>query len=71
MLRTLRPPRVAIDERERALTEVPSRSVLEPSPRERVQLAALHAVLMYHDRQDAVDIKVIDRQRRSRYMHDL
>lgn len=60
MLRTLRPPRVAIDERVRALTEVPSRSVLEPSPRERVQLAALHAVLMYHDRQDAVDIKVID-----------
>lgn len=58
-LRSLRPPQISAAERTRALALLPNEGELEPNGDERRKLAALKAVLEYHDRSN-MEIKIVD-----------
>ncbi len=60
ILRRLRPAPASEPERIRALAEVAPESVLLPDASERRKLGALEAVLIYHERLDVIEIKLID-----------
>lgn len=59
-LRAVRPARIAGDERTRLLAMLPEEGELTPDAAEQRKLAALAPVLEYHDRQGALEVKVID-----------
>jgi hypothetical protein len=60
ILRRLRPAPASEPERIRALAEVAPESVLLPDASERRKLDTLEAVLIYHERQHVIEIKLID-----------
>ena len=60
ILRTLRPPHVGADERARALAVLPESGELRPDRDELAKLAMLQPVLIYHERDQVFEIKVID-----------
>src|SRR5262245_55277125 len=57
ILRRLRPSPASEADRARTLAEVPSESVLVPDASERTKLAALEAVLIYHERLHVIEIQ--------------
>jgi len=60
MLDRLRPAPASETARILALADVPPDSVLPPDANERTKLEALDAVLIYHERQHVIEIKLID-----------
>jgi hypothetical protein len=60
ILQDLRPSPIPETDRVVALASVPIESVLVPDAAERAKLKALEAVLMYHERQQIIEIKLID-----------
>ena len=60
ILRSLRPVRISETDRIEALASVPAESVLVPDKKERTKLEALQTVLVYHERQQVIEIKLID-----------
>ena len=60
VLRALRPTPIAADDRARALALLPERGELQPDMDENVKLSALEVILVYHQRREVFDIKVID-----------
>jgi predicted Zn-dependent protease len=60
VLRALRPTPIAADDRARALALLPERGELQPDMDENVKLSALEVILVYHERREVFDIKVID-----------
>src|SRR5262245_53659882 len=60
ILRVMRPLRVDSQERARAFAVLPETGVLQPERHERDKLAALDAVLAYHDRMGAYAVMLID-----------
>ena len=63
VLRTVRPAPLSAEDRGRALSALPAQGELLPTADEVSRLASLQSVLMFHDRFDAVTIKIIDRPR--------
>ena len=59
-LRVLRNLPIPVQERERARATLPSEGTLTPTPSEIKKLDALKPVLIYHERDQVFDIKVID-----------
>jgi len=59
-LRAIRPHAVTAEERRRIRATLPAKGHVTPTPRETVMLDALRTVLVYHQRHDVFEIKVID-----------
>ena len=59
-LRSLPPLPISETDRTEALESVPAESVLVPDTEERAKLEALQTVLVYHDRQQVIETKLID-----------
>jgi hypothetical protein len=59
-LRAVRPPAIPADERAQLIATLPEEGELEPDAAERHKLAALAPVLLYHERDRVLDVKVID-----------
>jgi len=59
-LRALRPPAASMQERARVLATLPENGALEPTVTDARKIAALEAILVYHDRQGVFAIKLID-----------
>src|SRR5262245_25373718 len=62
-LRAVRPVAPSAEGRARALSALPAQGELIPTADEVRHLAGLQSVLMFHDRSEAVTIKIIDRPR--------
>jgi hypothetical protein len=62
-LRGVRPVALSAEQRARAFLSLPTHGELIPTPDEVKHLASLQPVLAFHDRLEAVTIKVIDRPR--------
>jgi len=60
ILRRLRPSAAPETDRTRALADVDPEAVVLPDANERAKLAALEAVLIYHERLHVIEIKLID-----------
>jgi len=60
VLRLLRPEPIGAQEREEALAVLPESGDLRPDREERAKLAMLDPVLVYHERAQVFEIKVID-----------
>ena len=59
-LRAIRPHPVTAEERRRVRATLPAEGEVTPTPREAMMLDALRTVLVYHQRHDVFEIKVID-----------
>jgi Zn-dependent protease with chaperone function len=58
-LKRVRPARLPADVRSKVLASLPEEGEVEPGPKDASKLAAIDRILDYHDRDGAVDIKVI------------
>ena len=59
-LRAIRPHAVTAEERRRIRATLPAKGDVTPTPRETIMLDALRTVLVYHQRHDVFEIRVID-----------
>jgi hypothetical protein len=60
VLRELRPPPAGVNERLRAVSVLPEKGELHPDCDERAKLSMVEAVLVYHERADVFETKLID-----------
>jgi Peptidase family M48 len=59
-LRSRRPSPVSLDDRNREIGRLPRNEILRPRADEKVKLATLTQVLVFHERRTVVDVEIID-----------
>jgi hypothetical protein len=69
-LEAIRPLPVGVDQKRRALWELPSEGELRPTREEAAKLASLQRILIYHKRHDVFEIKVVDVPQAGVVLHD-